>query len=95
MKLMVDQRSTKVAPKVQRWYAFWYACSAHTICTPQDYFNVWGLSQANAFQGRCIQDIVLDSSSSISAFNNDFDLLDTAASVRSSPRGDQLPQAAV
>jgi hypothetical protein len=25
MKLMVDQRSTKVLPKVQAWYAFWYA----------------------------------------------------------------------
>lgn len=25
MKLMVDQRSTKVVPKMQVWYAFWYA----------------------------------------------------------------------
>ena len=25
MKLMVDRRSTKVASKVQSWYAFWYA----------------------------------------------------------------------
>jgi len=33
MKLMVDQRRTNVVPKVQAWYAFWYAWfSSHGYC---------------------------------------------------------------
>jgi len=40
MKLMVDQRSTKVVPKVQAWYAFGYASfSSHDILSSHYYLR--------------------------------------------------------
>ena len=37
---MADQRSTKVVPKVQAWYAFWYAgFSSHDMFSSHCYLR--------------------------------------------------------